>query len=87
MSKLSIFLLLLVILSALAVVTVRDESRHRYMELNEARQGEYLLDDDYSRLKLLQAKLSSHQLIQQAAEQQNLRSPSLAETRMININK
>lgn len=83
MNKINIILLILVLASAFAVVTVQDRSRQFFIALDKAQKGESLLNEDFSRLKLAQAKLSNHQLIQDASARQNLHSPSLAETQML----
>lgn len=85
MNKLNVLLLVLVLLSALAAVTVQNQSRQYFVELDQAQKGEALLNDDFSRLKLQQAKLSNHQLIQQAAQAQRLRPPEIAETHMVSV--
>lgn len=83
MNKINIILLILVLASAFAVVTVQDRSRQFFIALDKAQKGESLLNEDFSRLKLAQAKLSNHQLIQDASARQSLHSPSLAETQML----
>lgn len=85
MNKLNIMLLILVLLSALMVVTVQNQSRQYFVELDQAQKGENLLNDDFSRLKLQQAKLSSHQMIQHAADMQQLRPPTIAQTHMVDV--
>ncbi len=83
MNKLNTLLLVLALASGLAVVTVQERSREYYSALNRAQQEETTLEDDFSRLKLEQAKLANHQLIQQAATQQRLQPPDLAQTKML----
>lgn len=82
-NKINIILLLLVFASAFAVVTVQDRSRQFFIALDKAQKGENLLNEDFSRLKLVQAKLSNHQLIQDAATRQNMHLPRLADTKML----
>lgn len=83
MNKINIILLLLVLASAFAVVTVQDRSRQFFIALDKAQKGENLLNEDFSRLKLAQARLSNHQLILDASARQGLHSPALAETQML----
>ncbi|WP_066570036.1 cell division protein FtsL [Snodgrassella sp. CFCC 13594] len=83
MNKLNVFLLVLVLVSAFAVVTVQDRSRQYFIVLDKAQKGEGVLNDDYSRLKITQAKLANHQFIQQSAAEQQLQPPTLAQTQML----
>lgn len=83
MNKINIILLLLMLASAFAVVTVQDRSRQFFIALDKAQKGENLLNEDFSRLKLAQARLSNHQLILDASARQGLHSPTLAETQML----
>ena len=83
MNKINVILLLVVLASAFAVVTVQDRSRQFFIALDKAQKGEKLLNEDFSRLKLVQDKLSNHQMIQDAAGHQNMHLPVLAETKML----
>ena len=65
MNKLNILLLVLVSVSAFAVVTVQDQSRLHFIALDKAQKQEIKLDQDYARLKLDQARLANHKLIKQ----------------------
>lgn len=85
MNKLNVILLVAALLSGLAVVTVQDQSRQYYISLDKAEKQEVQLEQDYARLKLDQARLSNHQLIKSAAEQQSLHLPDMSETRMIQV--
>ena len=85
MNKLNILLLIVTLLTGLGVVTVEDQSRQYYIELDRAEKHEVELDQDYARLKLEQAKLANHQLIQAAAKQQNLHPPGNTDTKMIEL--
>lgn len=73
----------MVFASAFAVVTVQDQSRQFFIALNKAQKGENLLNEDFSRLKLAQAKLSNHRIIQDAASAQNMHLPTVADTKML----
>lgn len=84
MNKLNMVLLVLVAISGLAVVTVQNQSRTYFNALIEAQNKEKQLDDEHSRLKLEQAKLANHKLIQQAAAVQQLALPPLEKTHMVN---
>ena len=83
MNKVNIVLLLLVFATAFTIVTVQDRSRQFFIALDKAQKGEKLLNEDFSRLKLVQAKLSNHQMIQNAATSQNMHLPTLTETKML----
>lgn len=85
MNKLNVLLLILTLLTGLGVVTVEDQSRQYYIELDRAEKHEVELDQDYARLKLEQAKLANHKLIKAAAERQNLHPPGNADTQMIEL--
>ena len=85
MNKLNVVLLLLALASGMAVITVQDQSREYFIALTNAQKQQTQLNDDFSRLKLEQAKLANHTLIQHAAVQQQLQPPTLADTRMIEI--
>lgn len=85
MNKLNVLLLPLVVLSGMATITVQDRSREHFIALSNAQKQQAQLEDDYSRLKLAQAKLANHELIQQAAVVQQLQPPTLAATKMIAV--
>lgn len=83
MNKINLVLLLLVAVSAFAVVTVQDWTRQYFIALDRAQKDETLLEEDFSRLQLAQARLSNHDIIQRAAAGQDLQPPALATTRML----
>lgn len=83
MNKLNILLLVLVSVSAFAVVTVQDQSRLHFIALDKAQKQEIKLDQDYARLKLDQARLANHKLIKVAAEKQRLKPPGADNTVMV----
>lgn len=87
MNKINIILLVIVMLSAFSVVTVQDWSRQYFIALDKAQRDENLLNEDFSRLRLAQARLSSRQMIQRAAVAQNLQPPALATTRMLAVSR
>ena len=80
MNKLNILLLVLVSVSAFAVVTVQDQSRLHFIALDKAQKQEIKLDQDYARLKL-------DQLIKVAAEKQRLKPPGADNTVMVERKK
>ncbi len=84
MNKLNIFLLILVLGSGLAVVTVQDRARDFYIALGKAQKQETLLNEDHARLLLAQAKLANHNVIKAAALKQSLHAPDISETRILN---
>ncbi len=85
MNKLNVVLLLLALFSGLLAVTVQDRSRQHYIALDKAQKQKIALDQDYARLKLEQARLSNHKLIQAAAEAQNLHPPSAENTQIVEV--
>ena len=85
MNKLNVVLLLLALASGMAVITVQDQSREYFIALTNAQKQQTQLNDDFSRLKLEQAKLANHQLIKAAAEKQNLRPPGALDTKMVEV--
>ncbi|MDF7676711.1 cell division protein FtsL [Neisseriaceae bacterium ESL0693] len=87
MNKINVILLLLVLASAFAVVTVQDWSRQYFIALDKAQRDENLLDEDFSRLRLAQVRLSNRQIIQQASVTQHLQPPTLAATRMLPLSQ
>lgn len=86
MNKLNIVLLALALVSGLAVVTVQNQSRQYYIELDKAQKEKVKLDQEYARLKFEQAKRANHKLIKAAAQEQNLRPPRQEDTQMIEVN-
>ncbi|STZ76928.1 cell division protein FtsL [Bergeriella denitrificans] len=86
MNKLNIILLLAAFASGFFVVTVQDQSRRYFIELDKAQKQEIQLDQDFARLKLEQARLANHKLIKVAAEKQRLRPPSAHNTIMVERN-
>ncbi|MCP2041938.1 cell division protein FtsL [Neisseria sp. HSC-16F19] len=87
MNKLNVILLVLVLASGLAVVTVQDQARTHHIALYNAQKQQTQLDENFSKLKLEQAKRANHQLIQEAAAAQRLHPPHLDNTRIIEIKK
>lgn len=85
MNKLNILLLALALVSGLSVVTVQNQSRQYYIELDKAQKEKVKLEQEYARLKFEQAKLANHKLIKEAAREQNLRPPSSADTQIVEM--
>lgn len=83
MAFLNVILLVLAFMSGLAAVTVQNQSRADFIELDRANREEEQLEQEYARLKLAQAKLANHQLIKVAAEKQKMKLPELDETKII----
>lgn len=86
MNKLNMILLALALASGLAVVTVQNQSRQYYIELDKAQKEKVSLEQDYARLKFEQAKRANHKLIKTAAQEQNLRPPKQEDTQIIEVN-
>ena len=84
MGKLNILLLVLVTVSAFAVVFKQNQSRLHFIELDKA---QIQLEQDYARLKLEQARLANHKLIKVAAEKQHLLPPGAHNTAMLERKK
>ena len=80
MGKLNILLLVLVTVSAFAVVFKQNQ-------LDKAQKREIQLEQDYARLKLEQARLANHKLIKVAAEKQHLLPPGAHNTAMLERKK
>ena len=87
MGKLNILLLVLVPVSAFAVVFMQNQSRLHFIELDKAQKREIQLEQDYARLKLEQARLANHKLIKVAAEKQHLLPPGAHNTAMLERKK
>lgn len=87
MNKLNTLLLIAAFATGVAVVTVQNESRQRFMALDKAQKQQIKLDQDYARLKLEQARLANHKLIKVAAERQNLKPPTSYNTVMVERRK
>ncbi|QEY23720.1 cell division protein FtsL [Neisseria animalis] len=87
MTKLNIILLLAAFVSGFFVVTVQNQSRQHFIELDKAQKQEIKLEEDFSRLKLEQARLANHKLIKVAAEKQKLKPPAAHNTVMVERGK
>lgn len=85
MNKLNVILLILALLSGFAVVTVQNQSREYHIAFDKAEKKAMVLEQEYSRLKLEQAKYANHQLIKAAAEKQHLHPPLPNETKIIEM--
>lgn len=83
MNKLNVILLMAALMSGFSVVSLQDQSRQYFIQLDKAQKEEIRLDQDYARLKLEQARLANHKLIKVAAEKQNLQPPGAHNTIMI----
>ncbi len=65
-----VFLSLIVLASALAVVVVRHESRQVFLEVRSAEIVRDRLNEEWGRLQLEQATWSLHSLVEQEARQE-----------------
>ena len=83
MNKLNVLLLVAVVASAFALVTLHYENRVLYTQLAKEQQTAYQLNEEHAVLILEQAKFTNHHVIKEAATKQSLHVPSLAETKMI----
>lgn len=83
MNKVNVVLLVLVLLSALAVVTVQNHSRESFIAVEKAKRHESDLEEEYRRLQWQQAQLANHTRIKEAAAQQQLRPPVMQNTKII----
>ena len=79
MNKLNLFLLVLVLLQAFAVVVLQDEARKYHIELEKNRKTAKFLEEEYARLMLEQVNLSTHRVIEGLAQKQGLRAPTVEE--------
>ncbi|WP_274585721.1 cell division protein FtsL [Neisseria leonii] len=85
MNKVNIILLAVAFASAMTVVTVKNQTRLRFSELDRAQKAEIQLEQDYARLQLAQAKLANTRLIKAAAKRQKLQPPIAADTKIITV--
>lgn len=85
MNKLNIVLFVLVVLSALAVVSVQDDSRESFIALEKEHQRQADLEEEYRRLQWQQAQLANHDLIKAAAQKQQLQPPTMQNTKFIHL--
>lgn len=67
-------------LTGFGVVTVQDETRQYFIQLQNAEKQKIKLNQDFAKLKLEQARLANHKLIKVAAEKQHLQPPSSSNT-------
>ncbi len=79
MNKLNLFLLVVALLHAFAVVVLQDEARKHYIELEKNRKAARLLEEEHARLMLEQINLSKHMAIEELAQKQGLRAPTVEE--------
>ena len=79
MNKLNLLLLVLVLLHAFAAVVLQDEARKNYIELEKNRKAARLLEEEHTRLILEQVNLSKHMVIEELAQKQGLRAPTVEE--------
>ena len=85
MNKLNIMLFVLVLLSALGVVSVQDSSRESFIVLEKEHQRQVDLEEEYRRLQWQQAKLANHSFINEAAQQQQLQPPTMQNTKIVRL--
>ena len=85
MNKLNIMLFVLVVLSALGVVSVQDSSRESFIVLEKEYQRQADLEEEYRRLQWQQAKLANHSFIKEAAQQQQLQPPTMQNTKIVRL--
>ncbi|OAM30869.1 MULTISPECIES: cell division protein FtsL [Eikenella] len=85
MNKLNILLFVLVLLSALAVVSVQDSSRESFIALEKENQRQADLEEEYRRLQWQQAKLANHDFIKDVAQKQQLQAPTMQNTKIVRL--
>ncbi|MCD0501858.1 cell division protein FtsL [Bordetella petrii] len=69
MSRMSLFVAVLLMLSAISLVTSRYQSRQLFIELERSRSQARTLDTDWRRLQLERAELARNARIDKAARQ------------------
>lgn len=86
MTRINIFLLLVVILSALSVVNARHQSRKLYTELQKEQKFATDLEVEYGRLQLEQSTWAAQGTIESAAiDRLHMESPHPKEIQVISL--
>lgn len=85
MNKLNVFLLVLVVASGVAVVTVQDKSRSYTSEIERAQRTAQLLDEQFASMQLEQARLASHANVQDLAYRLGLSVPLIQDVKEIDL--
>ena len=86
MDRLSITLVLLVVISALAVVGLRHQSRMSFAELQSLRTERDNLDIEWGRLLLEQGAWSQHQRVESIARTKlGMKTPEAREVVILNL--
>jgi len=86
MDRLSITLVLLVVISALAVVGLRHQSRVSFAELQSLRSERDNLDIEWGRLLLEQGAWSQHQRVESIARTKlGMKTPEAREVVILNL--
>ena len=78
------FTLLLIVLSAFAVIYTTHACRELYASLRELESEQWLLQEDYGRLMLEQTTWSSHYRVEKVARSElGMREPDLARMKVV----
>ncbi|MDO5685913.1 MAG: cell division protein FtsL [Neisseria sp.] len=83
MNKWNALLLLAALASGLMLITVRNQTRDHFAQLNTAQQEMVNLQEEYEVLRIRQAELTNAIRIRALAQKQGLHPPTLANSRLI----
>lgn len=83
MNKLNVVLLLLVMASAMSVVTVQHRAAEWFAAGERAQARRVELNREYGRLQAEQVRLANHEYIKSAAARLRLQAPTLNRTQAI----
>lgn len=84
MSRLHLFLLLVVVVSALSVVTSQHKARKNFVELQQAQVKQRELDVEWGQLQLEQSTWAMHARVEKlAAEKLQMQLPDAAHVQVV----
>lgn len=83
MNKLNVVLLILVMVSAITVVTVQHRAAELFAAGERAQERRAELEREYKHLQAEQVRLANHEYIKSVSARLNLRAPTLNRTQTI----
>ena len=83
MNYINVILLVIALSSGFAVITVQNQAIQYRIELDKAEKQQVLLDKEYERMRLAQAKAANLQLVKDVAERHFLRAPNINDIKLI----
>ncbi len=83
MNKWNALLLLAALASGLVLITIRNQTRDYFSQLNSKEQEMAKMHEEYEVLRIRQAELTNTARVQSLARQQGLAPPTLENTRII----